>query len=275
MVHSSPTLPPLDTVEAFARAARAGSFSGAATSLGLTHGAVSRQVSRLERWMGVRLFDRAARGVTLTPEGSRFLARAEEALALLGGTHDRWMPRQGTAVVRLSITPSLTSLWLFPRLAEIEGSDLHLDLRLEHRLADFSDGIDLAVRCGRGPWAGVRSVQLWTEEVAPIAAPALVARLGKAPQPAMLLEQPILHDSNTEGWRLWFAGAGIRAGASVGQSDEWSWKAVEGVTTSYDFHATILHLLGLNHEQLTFRHSGIDRRLTDVHGRVIREILAG
>jgi len=59
----------------------------------------------------------------------------------------------------------------------------------------------------------------------------------------------------------------------MGHSDEWSWKAVEDVTTSYDFHATILHLLGIDHEKLSFRHSGIDRRLTDVHGRVVREIL--
>jgi hypothetical protein len=71
-----------------------------------------------------------------------------------------------------------------------------------------------------------------------------------------------------------FAGAGIKPGVALGQSDEWSWKAVEDVTTSYDFHATILHLLGINHEKLTFRHSGIDRRLTDVHGHVIKEILA-
>jgi len=81
-------------------------------------------------------------------------------------------------------------------------------------------------------------------------------------------------DHNGGTFVSWFAGAGIKAGASIGQSDEWSWKAVEGVTTSYDFHATILHLLGIDHEKLSFRHSGIDRRLTDVHGHVIREVLA-
>jgi DNA-binding transcriptional LysR family regulator len=209
MVHSSATIPPLDTLEAFTRAARTGSFSAAAGELGLTHGAVSRQVSRLERWMGVRLFERAARGVTMTPEGHRFFARAEEALALLGDSAERWTPRRGPAVVRLSITPSLTSLWLFPRLAVIEGRDLHLDLTLEHRLADFSEGIDLAIRCGRGPWAGVRSVQLWREDAFPIAAPALARLLGGRPEPSALLELPILHDSNVEGWRLWFAEAGL------------------------------------------------------------------
>lgn len=80
-------------------------------------------------------------------------------------------------------------------------------------------------------------------------------------------------DHNGGTFVSWFAGAGVKAGTAVGHSDEWSWKAVEGVTTSYDFHATILHLLGIDHEKLSFRHSGIDRRLTDVHGRVLKEIL--
>ena len=81
-------------------------------------------------------------------------------------------------------------------------------------------------------------------------------------------------DHNGGTFVSWFAGAGIRPGVALGQSDEWSWKAVEGVTTSHDFHATILHLLGINHKNLTFRHSGIDRRLTDVHGDVVNGVLA-
>jgi len=80
-------------------------------------------------------------------------------------------------------------------------------------------------------------------------------------------------DHNGGTFVSWFAGAGIKPGVALGQSDEWSWKAVEDVTTSYDFHATILHLLGINHEKLAFRHSGIDRRLTDVHGEVVKGIL--
>jgi hypothetical protein len=81
-------------------------------------------------------------------------------------------------------------------------------------------------------------------------------------------------DHNGGTFVSWFAGAGVRPGVAHGQSDEWSWKAVEGKTTCYDFHATILHILGIDHEKLTVRHNGIDRRLTDVHGQVIREILA-
>ena len=81
-------------------------------------------------------------------------------------------------------------------------------------------------------------------------------------------------DHNGGTFVSWFAGGGAKPGAAHGQSDEWSWKAVEGVATSYDFHATILHLLGINHEKLSFRHSGIDRRLTDVHGHVIQDIIS-
>ena len=70
----------------------------------------------------------------------------------------------------------------------------------------------------------------------------------------------------------WLAGAGVQGGASHGESDEWSWRSRTQLT-GYDLHATLLHLLGIDHEQLTYRHNGSDRRLTDVHGHVIHEIL--
>lgn len=71
----------------------------------------------------------------------------------------------------------------------------------------------------------------------------------------------------------WLAGAGIRGGTVAGESDEWSWQASRPILC-YDIHATILHLLGIDHTRLTFRHNGTDRRLTDVHGHLIEDILA-
>jgi Protein of unknown function (DUF1501) len=71
----------------------------------------------------------------------------------------------------------------------------------------------------------------------------------------------------------WLAGAGIKSGVAVGESDEWSWRAANPFYC-YDLHATILHLLGIDHTKLTFRHNGSDRRLTDVHGEVISGILS-
>lgn len=72
----------------------------------------------------------------------------------------------------------------------------------------------------------------------------------------------------------WMAGAGVREGATYGESDPWSWRVVNDVTTTYDFHATVLHLLGIDHERLTIRHNGANRRLTDVHGHVIHALLS-
>jgi uncharacterized protein (DUF1501 family) len=72
----------------------------------------------------------------------------------------------------------------------------------------------------------------------------------------------------------WLAGAGVRPGVAIGESDEFSYQAAAGRVECYDLHATILHLLGIDHERLTYRHNGVDRRLTDVHGHLIREILA-
>jgi hypothetical protein len=70
------------------------------------------------------------------------------------------------------------------------------------------------------------------------------------------------------------AGAGVKPGMSYGATDEFGYKAVDRVATVYDFHATILDILGLDHERLTYYHNGLERRLTDVHGHVIRDILA-
>lgn len=81
-------------------------------------------------------------------------------------------------------------------------------------------------------------------------------------------------DHNPSGFTCWLAGAGVKRAFSYGATDEFGYKAVEDITTVYDFHATILHLLGLNHERLTFYHNGLERRLTDVHGHVIKEVLA-
>ncbi|MGC3971379.1 MAG: DUF1501 domain-containing protein [Pirellulales bacterium] len=81
-------------------------------------------------------------------------------------------------------------------------------------------------------------------------------------------------DHNPHGFTAWMMGAGVKPGMSYGATDEFGHKAVENVTTIYDLHATILHLLGLDHTRLSFYHNGIERRLTDVHGRVVREVLA-
>lgn len=81
-------------------------------------------------------------------------------------------------------------------------------------------------------------------------------------------------DHNPDGFTCWLTGAGVKAGVSHGATDELGVRAVENVHPLYDFNATILHLLGLDHERLTFEHNGIQRRLTNVEGSIIRPLLA-
>lgn len=80
-------------------------------------------------------------------------------------------------------------------------------------------------------------------------------------------------DHNPKGFTAWMTGAGVKKAYSYGSTDDFGHVAVDKVTTIYDLHATILHLLGLDHERLSFYHNGIERRLTDVHGHVLRDIL--
>lgn len=81
-------------------------------------------------------------------------------------------------------------------------------------------------------------------------------------------------DHNNKGYTTWMAGGGVKGGFSYGATDEHGYEAVQGKMHIHDWHATILHLLGLDHEKLTYRHAGRDFRLTDVHGRVAKDILA-
>jgi hypothetical protein len=81
-------------------------------------------------------------------------------------------------------------------------------------------------------------------------------------------------DHNPDGFAAWLAGAGLKPGIAYGATDEIGWEAALNPVDVHDFHATILHLLGIDHTRLTFYHNGIRRRLTNVHGRVLTDLLA-
>jgi len=98
---------------------------------------------------------------------------------------------------------------------------------------------------------------------------------GRTPAVELTAGRPAMgRDHNHWGFTVWLAGGGIKGGTTYGTTDEFGYKAVENPVSVHDLHATILHLLGLDHERLTYRHSGRDYRLTDVYGRVIQDVLA-
>lgn len=211
MDHSSTSALPLETLRAFEASARTGSFSAAADKLNLTHGAVSRQIAKLENWLGLRLFERGARGVALTPEGQRLYLRTSEAFALIADTTERWSEPRGAAVVRLTSIPSIASLWLMPRLATLEGGATHLRIVLDidkHQVDLADEGMDLSIRCGRGRIPGRVSMQLFEEWCFPIASPELAETIGDGAA-ERLLQYPLIHDFDASGWRAWFGAQGM------------------------------------------------------------------
>jgi len=196
--------PPLSTLEIASTAARHASFSDAAIELGMTHGAVSRRIAALESWLGILLFERHGRGIRLTPDGQRFIGPIDEAFRQIDMAADRWRKRVSNTV-RISVVPSFTKLWLLGHLAELEALEYRIDLSVETRNADLERGdVDIAIRYGRGRWPNVHSAQLGTEQHYPIASPKIAERLGAGPTPEQLLSLPLIHDSDTTGWRNWF-----------------------------------------------------------------------
>lgn len=209
-MHSS--LPPLEGLTAVIAAHRGGSFTAAAEALELTHGTVSRRVQAVERWLGTPLFERHGRGVRVTPAGQRFVFQMEQALTTIRESADRWRPRRELPVLRISVVPSFARLWLLPRLLALQGTPprWRIELLIEHRVADLGAGhSDLAVRYGKGAWRGVSAQLLFAEQLFPVAAPELAARLGGNALPSRLAEQPLLHDSDTSQWRAWLREHGV------------------------------------------------------------------
>ena len=81
-------------------------------------------------------------------------------------------------------------------------------------------------------------------------------------------------DHHKEAFTVWMAGGGTKGGFEYGQTDELGYAAAENPVHMHDFNATILHLLGIDHERLNFRYQGLDVRLTDVHGHVVKDVIA-
>jgi LysR family glycine cleavage system transcriptional activator len=204
--------PPLHALQGFVTAARSGNLSRAAESLHLTVSALSHQIRGLEERLGLRLFVRTARGVRLTGDGRQLFERVavhfdalEQALQPFAARHDD--------VLTLSVTPSMASAWLVPRLAGFLAAhpQVEINLQSESAMVDFQrdTAIDAALRIGRGQWPGVSAEHLFDEWVAPVASPALVARMGGLPAPGDLPRWPLLGDPDRDDlWNEWFASFG-------------------------------------------------------------------
>ncbi|AWV05837.1 LysR substrate-binding domain-containing protein [Marilutibacter maris] len=204
--------PPLHALLGFAAAARAGNLTRAAESMHLTVSALSHQIRGLEERLGRRLFERNSRGVRLTADGRHLMSRVAPHLDALELALRPYGPRHDD-MLTLSVTPSVASAWLVPRLSGFLAAHPQVQVSLQStaRVTDFEHDreVDAALRIGRGQWPGLVSEHLFDEWVAPLASPDLVARLGP-PRLSDLQDWPLLGepDDGNEQWLAWFAAHG-------------------------------------------------------------------
>lgn len=196
----------LDLLQQFVLVARHGKMSLAAEQAHLTVSALSHQMRQLEERLQRRLFERGPRGVTLTAEGCSLLEAVGGHFDGIEHALSRYRERRHDALT-LSASAGIISSWLVPRLPRLvaEHPELELNLQSNSALVQFDrEPVDAAMRYGRGDWPGLCSERLFGEWVAPVAAPALLARMGDA-DPHDLAQWPLLGDPDPPNrWRSWF-----------------------------------------------------------------------
>ena len=202
----------LPALAAFEAAARHQNFAHAGEELHLTASAVSHHVRKLEARLGVVLFQRHARGVTLTAEGRRLADAAGSALADVDDAlRDLRDTRDEQDRVRISTLHSFAYTWLMPRLGQFIAAHptVRLSVDTEVSLTRFEDGgPDLAIRHGPGHWPGLTAHYLMDEALFPVAAPDFpgIERVRTAEDIAAL---PLVADLSRQGWHDWFRLAGV------------------------------------------------------------------
>ena len=199
-------IPPLSALQAFEAIARRKSFALAANELHISASAVSHQVAKLENLLGVRLFERSARGVELTLAGQNYLQRVASALgAINAATEDLRHGVQDTLYVHSS--PSFASLWLMPRIAKFAARhpNVSLVMSASHMHSDFQLGqMDIDIRYGLPSWPNLEVEPLFTEKIMPLASPEFI-RYHALKHPADLLRVPLIQSSvNVVQWLEWF-----------------------------------------------------------------------
>ncbi len=208
-------LPPLTSLRAFEAAARHLSFTRAAQELHVTQAAVSHQVKTLEDFLGQPLFLRLTRALELTPAGEGLAPVLKEAFESIERATRRLMEdqdRQG--VLNVSVSPTILSRWLIPRLSSWQEAHPEIELRLVStpKLADFvRDGVDVAIRHGRGIWPGLAAHRLFQAKSVPVASPGLLAGPVPLNKPEDLARHTLLHDLvEPDNWRIWLTAAGVK-----------------------------------------------------------------
>lgn len=209
-------LPSLGILRAFEAAARLSSFKAAAQELHVTRAAISQQIRTLEQDLGVELFVRSARSVTLTDTGRQLQPGLSDAFQRIKACVDNVRP-PGALQIKVESSAPIVGKWLLPRLLGFCDQHPQLEVSLSSRssLSELGEREpDVVIRFTRDPGPGLFAVKLCEELLVPLASPALVEQLGLH-APADLVQAPLLHDTSPDAiapgftWLYWFVKAGL------------------------------------------------------------------
>lgn len=212
-------IPSLQALACFEAAARHQSYTRAAQELALTQGAVSRQLTALEDFVGVALFKRTRHGVSLTGRGRDYAAQVAIRLQALEQDTLDVMSTQGLgSVLHLAAVPTFATRWLIPRLPALKVQQPELTVHIETRTRPFmfaDTPFDAALFAGTpeqvSQWAGTQAVKLLDEVVVPVCAPSLIQGAASL-QPESIAQLPLLQQSTRPlAWRQWFEAQEVAA----------------------------------------------------------------
>ncbi|MGO7733458.1 transcriptional regulator GcvA [Rhizobium leguminosarum] len=206
-------LPPLNPLRAFEAAGRLQSIRRAADELGVTPAAVSRQVQRLEAFLGVRLFRRDPREIVLTSEGEQYLAGIGRHLDGIREETQKLTGRKTIEILRVRAYTTFAMKWLIPRLSSFHASNPTTEVRLttSNETVDFDrENVDGAIRLGDGNWGSIEVDRVMRNELVPLCTPGFLAEHGL--QGVQDLKNVhLLHSLvRPDDWRYWLDSAGCR-----------------------------------------------------------------
>jgi LysR family glycine cleavage system transcriptional activator len=255
-------LPPLNALKAFESAARHVSFKRAAEELFVTQGAVSRHIQKLEADLGVKLFARRHRQVSLTKEGADYLVTVRDALSRISQASAGLRRRTDDRMLRVKLPITCAVRWLVPRLARFHGlhPEISVQITTSHDPVDFSrEDIDVAVHYGNSAEQGLASERLFKEILLPICSPKLLARGPPLGKPRDLANHVLLHSiRRPRDWRQWLerAGAGDVEGehSLIFENSSLTYQGVtEGLGLAMAQHALVVDDLASGHVVAPFK----------------------
>lgn len=198
-------------------------FSAAGRQLGMSQAAVSKQIQALEATLGVKLFVRSNRGLTLTAAGRRLHQAVSFGLNHIADAVNEVRPRFQAGRVTITTTIALASVWLMPRIAKFRSDHKEIDLRViatDDILDLATENIDVGIRYGLGQWSGVVASKLFGIELFPVCSPAFLASSPPIATVEDLLRTTLLHvdepNSTDADWGVWLRAVGLRRGAPPG-----------------------------------------------------------